>query len=230
MKPLSWATKKKLQYSFGFFIVFLMLTGYPLYLVINSVFYNPPSCFDGVQNQDERGTDCGGVCVRMCVGDIQDLSVVWSKMFQVSEGVYDVAAKIENPNDDACLDNFGYTFRLYDEKGSKLYEKEGVDYADAGELFIVFESNIRISDKKPYRSEFELHQPLNWTHSEAEPVPIKTREKELINNDTSTRLNVSLENTGVVDVFSDLDVFTVISDIKKNPIGIKLLYFILIAV
>ena len=54
MKPLSWAAKKKLQYSLGFLVVFLLLAGYPLYVVINSVFYNPPSCFDNVTLKQTR--------------------------------------------------------------------------------------------------------------------------------------------------------------------------------
>ncbi len=224
MKPLSWADKKKLKYSLGFLVVFLLLAGYPLYVVINSVFYNPPSCFDGVQNQDERGIDCGGVCVQMCIGDTQDLIVVWSKMFPVGDNVYDLAAKINNPNDDASLEHFGYTFKVYDESGSVIHKKEGEDYAEAGELFIVFEPNVRMGKKKPYRSEFEIHKPLEWINSDVKSIPIKTRKKELIHNVTNTRLNVSLENTGIVDVFSDVDILTVISDIKRNPVGVSKTY------
>ena len=224
MKPLSWADEKKLKYSLGFLVVFLLLAGYPLYVIINSVFYNPPSCFDSVQNQDERGIDCGGICMQMCIGDTQDLVVVWSKMFPVGDDVYDLAAKINNPNDDALLPYFGYTFKIYDESGSVIYEKEGEDYAEAGELLVVFESNVRLGKKKPYRSEFEIHKPLEWVNSKVEATPIKTRKKELIHNDASTRLNVSLENTGIIDVFSDVDVLAVISDIKRNPVGVSKTY------
>lgn len=224
MKPLSWADKKKLKYSLSFLGVFLLLAGYPLYVIINSVFYNPPSCFDGVQNQEERGVDCGGPCLQMCVGDTQDLSVVWSKMFPVGEGLYDLAAKINNPNDDAELLSFGYIFKVFDEKGSIIYEKEGEDYAKAGELFVVFESNVRTGNKKPYRSEFIINKPLEWENSKVSSIPIKTRKKELIHNETNTRLNVSLENTGIVDIFADVDILAVISDIKRNPVGVSKTY------
>jgi len=224
MKPLSWADKKKLKYSLGFFAVFILLAGYPLYLVINSVFFHPPSCSDNVQNQDERGIDCGGVCTKICIGDTQPLSVVWNKMFPVSEGSYDLAAKIDNPNDNAELLSFGYTFKVYDENNSVLYEKEGKDYAKAGESFIVFEPKVQMENKKPYRSEFIIHEPLEWVDSKVESISIKTRKNEVINTDTSTKLNVSLENTGVVDLYSDVDVLAVVSDIKGNPLGVSKTY------
>lgn len=224
MKPLSWADKKKLKYSLGFFAVFVLLAGYPIYLVINSVFFHPPSCFDNVQNQDERGTDCGGVCTKICIGDAQPLSVTWNKILPISGSLYDLAAKIENPNDNAELLSFGYTFKVYDENNSVLYEKEGEDYAKAGESFIVFEPNVRMENKKPYRSEFIIQEPLEWADSKVEASSIKTRKKEVVNEESSTKLNVSLENTGIVDYYSEIDVLAVISDIKGNPLGVSKTY------
>jgi len=223
MKPLSWATKKKIQYLLGFFIVFLLLAGYPIYIVVNSVFYNPPSCFDGTQNQDERDIDCGGVCARVCIGDTQDLVVEWNKIFPVSADMYDLAAKINNQNDDADIESFGYIFRVYDDRNNLLFEKEGIDYAKAGESFIVFESNIKLNNKKPHRSEFEIQTPLNWVSSKVATTFIKTRKKTLTHNDAHTQLNVLLENTSF-DTFSDINVLTVVSDIKKNPVGVSKTY------
>ncbi|MBU2010090.1 VWA domain-containing protein [Patescibacteria group bacterium] len=236
MKPLSWSEKKKIQYSLGFFVVFWLLAGYPVYFAINSIYYNPPSCFDEIQNQDERDVDCGGICARVCTGDTQDLVVEWNKIFFVSTDRYDLAAKINNQNDDADIERFGYIFRVYDDKDNLLLTKEGIDYAKAGESFIVFESNIRLNDKKPYRSDivfesnkkphrskFEIQTPLNWVASKVASNFIKTRKKTLIDNNTHTQLNVLLENTSF-STFSDTDVLTAISDIKNNPIGVSKTY------
>lgn len=223
MKPLSWSEKKKIQYSLGFFVVFLLLAGYPVYFVINSIYYNPPSCFDEIQNQDERGVDCGGVCARVCIGDTQDLVVKWSRVFLVSTDRYDLAAKINNQNDDADIESFEYIFRVYDDKDNLLLTKEGVDYAKAGESFLVFESNIRLDNKKPYRSEFEILTPLSGVSSKVASDFITIRKKTLIHRDGHTQLHALLKNTSF-STFSDTDVLTVISDIKNNPIGVSKTY------
>ncbi len=53
-----WAFWRRLQYGTGF-LVFWSALGVLLYY---SFFYQPPTCFDKVQNGAELGMDCGGVC------------------------------------------------------------------------------------------------------------------------------------------------------------------------
>ena len=61
-------------------------------------FHKTPTCFDGVKNQNEKGLDCGGVCTRICSGDISTPIVMWQRVFQVTPGVYSAVAYIQNPN------------------------------------------------------------------------------------------------------------------------------------
>jgi len=223
MKPLSWSEKKKIQYSIGFFVIFLLLVSYPVYSIINLFFSDTPTCFDGIQNQDERNVDCGGICAQMCASDTQDLVIEWKKIFPLSPGLYDLAAKINNQNDNADIKSFKYIFRVYDDQDNLLFEREGVDYAKAGESFLVFEPDVLLNNKKPYRSEFEILPPIKWVASEVVSNFIRPRKKILTHSDAHTRLDVLLENTSF-DTLSDTNVLTVISDIKKNPIGVSKTY------
>ena len=201
-----------------------MLAGYPAYLIINKTFYKAPTCFDFKQNQDERGIDCGGVCSRPCVGETQDLEVMWSKALSIGDGRYDVSAKINNPNSKARLDTFGYTITIYGDNDAVLYQKEGTNHADAGERFVVFEPNVYLGDAKPVRTVFDIHKPLDWIQSDVKTTSIKTGKKELTHTDNTSRLNVLLENTDFVDAYPNIEITAVVSDITGRPIGVSQTY------
>ena len=62
-----------------------------------------PTCFDKVQNQDETGVDCGGVCAAECAVTYnpESLGIVDTTFVPGGDkDVYDVVAKIHNPNDE----------------------------------------------------------------------------------------------------------------------------------
>jgi hypothetical protein len=177
MTDTIWARRQKTKFTLLFATIIALLLGYPAYVIINSTFYKPPTCTDGKQNQDERGVDCGGVCDRPCVGETQDLEVLWSRSLSIGEGYYDFAAKINNPNAKARLDAFTYTIYIYDANGKKIYTKEKTSYADAGERFLVFEPNIYLGNIVPAKTEIELQEPLDWLQSDVETVTIRPERK-----------------------------------------------------
>jgi hypothetical protein len=87
-----------------------------------------PSCFDGKQNQGERGTDCGGPCDRPCEQVfVPDDLVIREVAFVAGggSGEYDVLAKIYNPNDELGAAVLPYVFRLKDASGGVLAEVSG---------------------------------------------------------------------------------------------------------
>src|SRR3989344_3830217 len=89
---MTWALKRQIFYTSVlcvFFLIFGFLVGYP-YL------NKPPTCNDGKQNGDESGVDCGGLCLRACIGEVDIISILWSRAFQVVPGRYNAVAYIEN--------------------------------------------------------------------------------------------------------------------------------------
>lgn len=224
MKEIPWASRQKLRYTLGIILVLLLLVGYPVYVIIHAVFYQPPTCFDGKQNQDEENVDCGGICERICVGMAQPLSVVWVRTLPGADGYYDVAAKIDNLNAGARLESFGYVIKIYDASDVLIYKKEGEDYADAGERFLVFEPNIYLGDDKPYRTEIEITGSADWLSSDRKTISLKIVDKELLHTENGSRLNALVQHQGIVGSYSDIDIYAVISDITGKPVGISQTY------
>jgi hypothetical protein len=92
---------------------------------------DPASCFDRVQNQDEEGIDCGGVCPACRNGstsEIQDLTVRWAQIVSVKQGVYDAVALVENPNELYGGEEVMYRFSFLNAEGVILETVEGRSY------------------------------------------------------------------------------------------------------
>ena len=88
------------------------------------IFYDKPTCFDGKQNQDESGVDCGGVCEKVCSFQAVKPNIIWSRSFKVSEGIYNAIAYIENPNIRAEAFAVPYVFKIFDERNILISEKK----------------------------------------------------------------------------------------------------------
>ena len=84
-----------------------------------------PSCFDGIKNQEEKETDCGGPCLSCELVNIEPLKVLWVKTVSNKDGFYDLAAEIKNPNQNYGSGNIDYKFKLYDYNDNLISEYSG---------------------------------------------------------------------------------------------------------
>jgi len=87
-----------------------------------------PTCFDGKQNQKERGTDCGGPCGLACEEEYAPEPLVIRETAFVpggDPGEYDVLVKLYNPNDALGASSLPYIFQLQDASGVVLAETSG---------------------------------------------------------------------------------------------------------
>jgi hypothetical protein len=97
-----------------------------LFLVLGTgtyfLFRPAPSCDDGIQNQDERGVDCGGICAVACIERVvgADLLVREITFIPTDNGQYDVLARIFNPNNDIGAASFDYVLSLRDGSGQEI--------------------------------------------------------------------------------------------------------------
>ena len=176
----SWRTKQ--QFKYLIFVVGIVLTIIAVILFFS--LNRPGSCFDGVKNNDETGIDCGGSCSRICPFEVSEIVVNWSRALKVREGVYDVAAFLENPNFDAGIKKVSYSFKLYDAKNVLTGEREGSTYINPGERFVIYESGIEtgVGTRVPRRTFFEFEGELAWVDK------VTPRESEIIARDTSFEL------------------------------------------
>lgn len=88
--------------------------------VIYLLFGPPPtSCFDGRQNGNEQGVDCGGRCMKQCAVNLPP-TVIEAAFIAVRPGLGDVVAMVKNPNANVGTNQLHYKFVLYDASGAVL--------------------------------------------------------------------------------------------------------------
>src|SRR3989344_1757409 len=152
----AWRLERQIIYSVIFgAIIFGPLFGY-LYLKTPD-----PTCFDGKKNQDEFDIDCGGSCAKVCEVEVASFVVDWQRAFLVREGVYDIAAFIENPNSFFSARKFSYTFSVYDRDDKLITTVSGRSFANARERFIVFEPQVRTGSAIPQKVFIEIKN-IEW--------------------------------------------------------------------
>ena len=102
------------------------------------------TCFDGIQNQNEQGVDCGGICGKKCEIVAEHELIVEGAGF-VESGLaekYDLFAVIDNPNQTLGSENFNYKFIVRDSQGLVIALKEGSGFILPGETKYIIENNI----------------------------------------------------------------------------------------
>jgi len=165
--------------------------------------YRPAlSCSDGIQNQGELGRDCGGPCAPVCQGEARPLVVEWVRVFPVSSGLYDVVARVSNPNEAIGTPSFSYTFELFDSENLSITRKVGTTFVNPNESFYIFESLISVGARIPARAVLTIDTTHAWSRYTDtvpklsivnkqyvdDPAPLATA--TLINNTLKTLTNI----------------------------------------
>lgn len=120
-------------------------------LVVLGVYYwqkPKPSCFDGKQNQNEEGLDCGGICAKKCEIVAQQNIVVLGAGF-VDSGVannIDVFGEISNPNQTLGSGSFQYQFTIENPAGSLIASYSDTGFILPGEKKYITKANLAVQD------------------------------------------------------------------------------------
>jgi len=216
---MGWATQRRAGYIIGVFVVLAIVIAVPLYFQLTKA----PTCFDGKQNGEEQGVDCGGSCAKICLSQINDILIHWSRPFAVAPGVYDAVAYVENPNFRSGVPEVIYKFKLYDEDNILIAEKFGKTFIGPNEQLAVFESGLNTGERIPKRAFFEFAPDMDWQRIELaeEDVPqLSVRNQEVINLDTRPRLNATVVNDSPFPV-EDIDVVAILYGADDNAIAVS---------
>jgi hypothetical protein len=165
-----WAIKRRNRIFFLIFL-FLCFFGTLFYFVF---FSSPPSCFDGIENQDERGVDCGGVCLLVCEKDVLPVRLLWVRAFPIEKGWWSVFAYLENPNQGMSA-VLPYTIRLYDRGNFSIAEKtDSIKIYD--EVIIpVYWGRVFLEEERPVlRATFDIGEDIEWKKIEREGYKVRT--------------------------------------------------------
>lgn len=198
-------------------VVFVIgVVGVPLFFY----FYKAPTCFDNAKNQNEKAVDCGGVCTRICSSDILAPIIMWQRVFQVSPGIYNAVAYIQNPNVLNRTDNVGYTFRMYDKDNAMITQRTGRTFLPANQTFAVFEAGIKTGTRIPMRTSFEFTEPISWSQNPLDyKEPSVTAENITMTNDlTYPRIDLSVRNLSL-NIIKTIGVVAIVYDAEDNAVA-----------
>lgn len=213
---MNWAVKRRLYYL-GSVIFFFAIIGTAFYYVF---LRQPPSCSDGVQNQNEIGVDCGGVCKAVCPSEVSPIIKDWTRLFPTVDGKYDVASLIENPNFNLGIKELDYTFTLYDADNLFVTEKTGKVFVNARDKFVIFESGLDAGKRVATKALINF-KPILWTRVDPakSKLPIAVQDEQLAEGQIP-RLSANVINNSILDI-NDMVITAVVYDEDDNAIGVS---------
>ncbi|HOW60467.1 MAG TPA: FxLYD domain-containing protein [Candidatus Moranbacteria bacterium] len=211
--------KKRIKIIAGYLVVFVVI------VFISYLLFSPAAtCSDKIQNQGEKGIDCGGPC-SPCkdVAQIEDLIIDEVAFAYGGNDVYDVVAKIYNPNESMGAKSFRYIFTLKDKSGLTIKTQEGYSFilpSDTRYLAVLNlktendeipkDVSVEISDTQ-WEKLSKIGKPQIGVYSKkfgAAPTPNSSQVEGLIRNESGYD-------------FKKIDATIVIRDENGNIIGIN---------
>ncbi len=212
---LPWATQRRLIIVAIIFLVCVIAAFFAYRAVTN----RPASCFDGRQNGNETGVDCGGACNLLCSHEVNRPIMRWDpRIFEVSPGVYSLLVYAENPNVNAEAKSVGYGWRVFSADGAMIAEQAGNTSIPKHSRFAVFESGLAFGNVVPARAVFTWNEPISWTRNEERPLDVFTRSVRLLNAETAPRVEAVIENRSPENI-ATLELTAVVFDGSGNAVG-----------
>jgi hypothetical protein len=211
---LSWSARRKFLYIFALLVVF----GTPLGFYIHKKLQKPASCFDGIQNQDERGVDCGGICQIACFNLVkQDPDIQWSRAYYVAKGAYNLVAYVQNPNVDYVSQPAKYVFKVYDQDNVLIATREGQVGIPTSKVFPIFEPTVQTGEKIPKIVTFEFTEPVVWLEYFGNKPEIEVVEQRPSRLDTAPKLEAKVINR-TLNTYRNVEVVAIVYDEQGNGI------------
>lgn len=219
---LDYRLQKQLIIIFVYLLIFSLI-GFSVYYIW---FRQKPSCFDNIKNQDEEEIDCGGLCISCEVKALRNIEIIWTKAFSVkpfdnaqSEGVYDLAAKIENSSSNYGAEKISFEFKLYDRDDNLIMSKNGMFFILPNETKYIIEQAVK-TQKSVSKINLVLGAP-DWKKLKdfkKTEVFIKNKQNFPLETGGFYRVSGEVKNDSPFD-FEIVTVDVVLFDNQNQPIG-----------
>ncbi len=187
-----WALKRKLF----IILVFIILLAIGAFFFYQVFIKKTPNCFDGIKNGLEEGVDCGGKCVEICKLRATKVNTLWAKTFEVSDGVSNVAALVENPNFDFNM-KATYNIKTFDSKGVRVNDFKKEISLKPGEKRLIFIPSIFTGKTKITRTFIAFDNIQSLTKGTPEKKELFVTSKTIQKEDGQTRLTIGIKNKGL---------------------------------
>jgi hypothetical protein len=213
---MTWAAERRL-------VVYLIVGAFLAVLaaiVFLAVFYDAPSCTDGVKNHGEEGIDCGGSCKYLCTMSVEPATVLFTQALDNGEGRLDVVALIENKNREAAAQDIPYTVTVYGYDQSLLQSVTGTFDLPPGATVPVFLPGIAAGQAAVGNAFLTIDpEKVQWYAQPRDPriVP-RVSHTALGGTASAPRVSATLSNPDVRPL-SDVKVIVMIKDARGNAIA-----------
>ena len=210
----SWSQRRKFTYVSIILVVGVGLVAIPVFFF----FYKAPTCFDGIQNGNEQGVDCGGSCQRLCASSFLSPDIAWTRFEQVAPGLYNEAAYIINPNISGEARNVPYHIALYDDQGVLITDTAGVVTLPPHRNTLAFKGAVSVGKRTPAQGLFEFTAAPNW-HKRDDPLSaVQVINKDYKEDANGSSLSVTIGNGSVYPI-NNVAVYAVLYDKDGNALG-----------
>jgi len=219
---MTWAFRRQLFYL-AILVAFVLVFGF---LIIYPHLNKAPTCTDNKQNGDETGIDCGGTCPKVCIFQVDKISIIWSRAFKVVPGRYNAVAYLENHNENTAINKIKYRFRFADKDNIYIGKREGETYVPPSGKFAVFEPAIDVGNSIPVYTTFEFTETPVWIQVSEEKInqlKIFVSDIRLENEDTSPRLSATVKNNSLFQI-PEVNIIAFLYDEKGNAVSASRTY------
>ena len=210
----SWSRQRKSLYALIVIVVVAAAVGVPGFLY----FYKAPTCFDGIQNENETGVDCGGSCQKLCPSAFLAPIVSWTRFEEVAPSFYNIAAYVINPNPNAGAVNVPYHMALYDGQGMLITDVYGTMSLPPHRNALAFQSSAGTVKRTPAKASFEFTATPDWFSATDALSPLQIADRNYHEDASGSTLQVSLRNASAFAI-GRLSVYAVLYDSNKDEVG-----------
>jgi hypothetical protein len=211
---MSWGTRRRNTFVFLVTLLFVI----PIIITLFFLFYETPTCFDGKQNSNETGIDCGGNCELLCTEETLSPTVFWERYFKVKDGVYNVIAYVENQNPGAGVLDAPYTFKLYNREGVAIAEKTGSVRLYPRSITPIIENNLLTYKQIPDRISFEFAEDLVFSKEEPLKQEILIKNENYFSDSGTPKVTATVENI-TLNTVNDIKIVVLLYDSFDNVIA-----------
>ncbi len=143
------------------YLLIIFLIGISLFLH----FKPNPSCSDGKQNQGEKGIDCGGPCPPCAgIGELKELKILSTDLAHDINNKYDLAIKIENPNQETGAEKISFDVKILGENNTQLAKtKISGKFILPGEAKYIFLTGLELPSQ-PVKAQTQVAD-IQWNEN-----------------------------------------------------------------
>lgn len=223
---MSWSAKRQILYMFMVLLLLGVVSAYPIYAIFIK---HTPTCMDGIQNQNENGVDCGGICPRACVDQVVSQPLVeWARIFPVSGSVYNLVAYVQNPNVTYVGTPTRYLFKVFDKDNILIDVVENTVTIPPTHTFPIFEQGFDVGKRVPSHVTFEFTEPVSWFRYSGDRTEFSVSNEVLVNATSSPRLDALVANK-TTNIYKNIETVAILYDVAGNAVQVSRTYIPILA-